>query len=157
MKDVIFWSGGGLVARTRQSGGGYQKGTMSELQAIEVPGLPAVVVGAGAPVPWKADALARLPVGPADTDPFWRLAAAFLGGCQHHEARQPESERRGAYRVVDRGQGTTLSFHLGPPPMSWSTTDLEAPGLSPTSSWSSCRDRGYHVEVVKSRISNQVL
>src|SRR5664280_391605 len=36
--------------------------------------------------------------------------------------------------------------------MSWSTTDLEAPGLSPTSSWSSCRDRGYHVEVVKSRI-----
>src|SRR5664280_390800 len=56
MKDVIFWSGGGLVARTRQSGGGYQKGTMSELQAIEVPGLPAVVVGAGAPVPWKADA-----------------------------------------------------------------------------------------------------
>jgi|GEM_PF-1102951 hypothetical protein len=80
MKDVIFWSGGGLVARTRQSGGGYQKGTMSELQAIEVPGLPVVVVGAGAPVPWKADALARLPVGPADTDPFWRLAAAFLVG-----------------------------------------------------------------------------
>jgi integrase/recombinase XerD len=53
---------------------------MGALQAIEVSGLPGVVGGGGAPVPWRADALARLPEGPADTDPFWRLAAAFLVG-----------------------------------------------------------------------------
>jgi integrase/recombinase XerD len=53
---------------------------MGELQATRAPGLPVVVVGDGAPVPWRAEALARLPDGPADTDPFWRLAAAFLVG-----------------------------------------------------------------------------
>jgi hypothetical protein len=54
---------------------------MGELQAVEVPGLPGVVAaGAGAAVPWRTEALARLPEGPADTDPFWRLAAAFLVG-----------------------------------------------------------------------------
>jgi len=53
---------------------------MGALQAIEVSGLPGVVGGGGAPVPWRAEALARLPEGPVDTDPFWRLAAAFLVG-----------------------------------------------------------------------------
>jgi integrase/recombinase XerD len=28
--------------------------------------------------PWRTEALARLPEGPVDADPFWRLAAAFL-------------------------------------------------------------------------------
>src|SRR5664280_1484393 len=51
---------------------------MGGLQATRVPALPGVVAGDGARVPWKAEALARLPEGPADTDPFWRLAAAFL-------------------------------------------------------------------------------
>src|SRR5664280_1302433 len=51
---------------------------MGGLQATRVPALPGVVAGDGARVPWKAEALVRLPVGPADTDPFWRLAAAFL-------------------------------------------------------------------------------
>jgi hypothetical protein len=53
---------------------------MSELQATDGPALPGVVAGDGGLVPWKTDALARLPEGPAGTDPFWRLAAAFLVG-----------------------------------------------------------------------------
>src|SRR5450759_3776062 len=49
-------------------------------------------------------------------------------------------------RGRDTNSSLTEETGLGPPPLSWSTTDHEAPGLSPPSGWSSCRDRGYHAQ-----------
>jgi len=59
------------------------------------PALPVVVGEAGAAVPWRAEALARLPVGPADTDPSWRLAAAFLVGYPDSTAKAYLGDLRG--------------------------------------------------------------
>jgi hypothetical protein len=93
-----------------------------------------------------------LPAGVTDVQsgeqPAVGVRAQMLGPALQHPA--DAVERIAGAPLVPAGvllhPAADVVDRLGPPPLSWSTTDHEAPGLSPTSGWSSCRDRGYHVQ-----------